>query len=188
MREGIAVGQSSSRPGLPVLIGLMGCGKSSIGRRLARALGSPLIDLDDEIVRRAGMTIPELFARDGEAAFRALEQEALTRVLQEPAVIATGGGVVEREANRRLLRQARRPVVWLRASPPFLAARIAGDRNRPLVADGDALTTLQRLAERRDPLYAACADLVIDREGMKKKAIVAEILRRLELEPVGRGG
>jgi len=162
----------------PVLIGLMGVGKSSIGRRLAAFLQIPLIDLDDYIVEQAGCSIPEIFARDGEAAFRTMETAALREVIARRAVLATGGGVVMAEENRLLLQQ-QPPVVWLQASPEYLAQRIGGDPNRPLLAEGDALKKLQELAALRYPLYSACADLTVPREFMKKSEVLLLILRFL---------
>ncbi len=162
----------------PVLIGLMGCGKSSIGRRLARTLNCALIDTDEEIISRVGMSIPEIFERHGEAYFRDVEHEVLRDALRRSAVVATGGGIVERLENRSAL-ISHTPVVWLQAAPEFLAARIAGDRNRPLVARGNVLQTLRDLAAKRDPLYAECADIVMPRAELKKSAIVARILEQL---------
>jgi len=162
----------------PVLIGLMGVGKSSIGRRLAEQLQMPLIDLDDAIVARAGKRSPEIFAEQGEAAFRAMETQLLREVVAERAIIATGGGIVMAEENREILK-ANPPVIWLKASPEYLAERIDGDTNRPLIAAGDTLKRLRELAELRYPLYEQCADLVLPREHMKKKEIVQVILRFL---------
>ena len=161
-----------------ILIGLMGAGKSSIGRRLSDVLDMPLVDLDDYIVEKAGMSIPAIFERLGEAEFRRLESEALREVVGRRAVIATGGGIVMAEENRELLKKYP-PVIWLKASPEFLAARIDGDNNRPLIAAGDTLNKLNILAEQRYPLYEACADLVVPREFLKKKEIVQMILRFL---------
>lgn len=167
----------------PVLVGLMGSGKSSIGRRLAKRLDIPLIDLDDYIVARAGKSIPEIFAEQGEAAFRDMETEALRDVLgslsAHGAVVATGGGVVMREENRKLLK-AHPPVIWLKASPEFLAGRIEGDSNRPLIAEGETLKKLQALAEVRYPLYEACADYIVPRGEMKKRKVLKAILRFLK--------
>jgi len=172
----------------PVLVGLMGVGKSSIGRRLARFLQVPrrlarflqvpLIDLDETIVAQAGCSIPEIFNRMGEAAFRQMETAVLKQVIDQRAVIATGGGVVMAEENRTLLR-SQPPVIWLQASPEYLAARIDGDSNRPLIAGGDTLKRLQELAALRDPLYRDCADLIVPREFMKKHEVVLTILRFL---------
>ena len=162
----------------PILIGLMGSGKSSIGRRLAVRLDLPLIDLDEYIVAKAGLTIPEIFSRSGEAEFRRLESEALAEVIHQPAIIATGGGIVMSEENRRLLKE-NPPVIWLEACPEFLAGRIDGDTNRPLVAAGDTLNRLRELARVRDPLYRECADLCLPRDNMKKWEAVEYILRFL---------
>lgn len=159
----------------PILIGLMGSGKSSIGRRLAKALDLQLIDLDDYIVAQAGRTIPEIFEQDGEPAFRQMETVALRDVVGKQAVIATGGGIVGSEENRRIL-NAHPPVIWLKASPEFLAARIDGDTNRPLIAAGDTLKKMQELATLRYPLYQQCADFTLPRGDMKKKEALAAIL------------
>lgn len=162
----------------PVLVGLMGAGKSSIGRHLARFLHVPLIDLDDYIVEKAGCSIPEIFEKYGEAWFRQMESEALKEVIGQRAVIATGGGVVMAPENLDVLKQ-HPPVIWLKASPEFLAGRIDGDSNRPLIAEGDTLNRLRDLAAIRYPLYEACADLVIPREYMRKKEVMRVILRFL---------
>ncbi|MDX8407369.1 MAG: shikimate kinase [Mariprofundaceae bacterium] len=162
----------------PILVGLMGSGKSSIGRRLAARLQLPLVDLDHVIVEQAGCSIPEIFAERGEAGFRELESRILAEVIGKPAVLATGGGIVMREENRELLKQ-HPPVIWLNASPAFLAQRIDGDANRPLIADGDTLNKLQELARVRYPLYEACADFVLPRGDMKKSEALAAIIEFL---------
>ena len=159
----------------PILVGLMGAGKSSIGRRLARKLKLPLVDLDEVIVEHAGCTIPQIFKQRGEDGFRQLESQLLGECLGQPSVLATGGGIVMRKKNRELL-QAHPPVIWLKASPEFLAARIDGDSNRPLIAAGDTLNKLQALAEIRYPLYEACADHVLPRGDMKKTEALEDIL------------
>lgn len=163
----------------PVLIGLMGCGKSSIGRRLAKKTGMPLVDLDDVIVEEAGLSIPEIFAAHGEEYFRDLEGVALANHLGQRVILASGGGVVLRKTNRKLLK-SHPPVIWLKASPEFIAARIAGDPNRPLIAGQDALARLTALAEERYPLYEECADLVIERESMDKDEITEKIIKYLK--------
>jgi len=164
-----------NQPVSPILVGLMGSGKSSIGRRLAVSLKLPLIDLDDYIVEQAGRSIPQIFEQDGEAVFRRMETEALHQVVGSHAVIATGGGVVMSETNRHILKQ-HPPVIWLKASPEFLAGRIAGDRNRPLIAAGDVLEKLQELAAIRYPLYEQCADFILPRGDMKKTEALQTIL------------
>jgi len=162
----------------PVLIGLMGSGKSSIGRRLAARLGLPLIDLDDVIVSESGCSIPKIFQNQGEAEFRRRETEALREIITKQAVIATGGGVVLSPENRSLLR-SHPPVIWLKASPKFLASRIKGDSNRPLIAAGDTQKRLREQATERNPLYAECADLYLRRDRMKKGKIVKTIVKFL---------
>jgi len=169
----------------PILIGLMGSGKSSIGRRLAKHFGISLIDLDDCIVEKAGRSIPEIFTEQGEEGFRDLESEALREVLGKPAVIATGGGAILREENRALLKRYP-PVIWLKASPEFLAKRIDGDSNRPLIAAGETLKKLQQQAEIRYPLYEQCADFVLPRGDMKKREALQSILQFLDDWQAGR--
>ena len=159
----------------PVLVGLMGSGKSSIGRRLAKYLKVPLIDLDEYIVEKDGRSIPEIFEQDGEAFFRQLETDALREVLGKAAVIATGGGAVMSEENRQLLK-AHPPVIWLKASPRFLAKRIDGDSNRPLIAGGDTLQKIKDLADMRYPLYEECADYTLPRGDMKKPEALNSII------------
>jgi len=163
----------------PVLIGLMGCGKSSIGRRLSRKLKMPLVDLDDVIVEEAGTSIPDIFAQDGENHFRDLESGALANHIGRRVILASGGGVVLRKINRKLLK-SHPPVIWLKASPEFIAGRIAGDPNRPLLANQDALIRLTELAAERYPLYLECADLVIERESMDKDEITEHIIKYLK--------
>ncbi len=159
----------------PLLIGLMGCGKSSIGRRLAKRLDMPLIDLDERIVEQAGSSIPDIFAQFGEAYFSDMESRILHDIIDQQAIIATGGGVILRAANRKLLK-SHPPVIWLKAAPEFLAGRIAGDSNRPLIANQDALQKLTALAIERYPLYESCADLIIARDDMNKDDITTLII------------
>ncbi|GAV19832.1 shikimate kinase [Mariprofundus micogutta] len=171
----------------PVLIGLMGCGKSSIGRLLSQELGLTMLDLDHYIVDKAGKTIPEIFDEHGEEGFRDLETEALREVLGTPVVIASGGGVVMREENRIML-EAHAPVIWLKSSLHFLANRIQGDDNRPLTAGRDALTVLQQLADIRYPYYSQCADYILHRGKMNKAAslhAVLEYLKQWQYENTG---
>jgi len=167
--------ETSSPLPRPVLIGLMGSGKSSVGRRLSEKLNMPLIDLDDYIVEQAGMSIPEIFERLGEEAFRDMESKALAETIEKRAILASGGGIVLRKANQRLLK-SHPPVIWLKAAPEYLAKRIAGDTNRPLIANQDTLKKLSSLAAERYPLYEKCADLIIDRDQIKKKDVVAQII------------
>ena len=156
----------------------MGSGKSSLGRRIAKALKLPLIDLDSYIVDKAGYSIPEIFSKYGETAFRSMETKALREVINKHAVIATGGGIVMSEKNRILLKN-NPPVIWLKACPEFLARRIDGDSNRPLVATGNTLNKLRELAEIRNPLYQQCADFSLPRDNMTKKEALESIMQFL---------
>ena len=162
----------------PILVGLMGSGKSSIGRRLAARLDLPLIDLDDYIVTKANCSIPEIFSTYGEPGFRAMETAALREVISKHAVIATGGGIVMSEENRVLLK-SNPPIIWLKACPKFLARRIDGDSNRPLLAAGDTLNKLEELAEIRNPFYQECANFCLPRGNMKKKEALEAIMQFL---------
>jgi shikimate kinase len=160
------------------LVGLSGAGKSTVAPMLARRLGYLAVDLDRAVEARAGRGVAELFDRLGEAGFRDLEAAELQRVLDgPPAVVATGGGVVLRAANRERLRSQAR-VVWLRADPADLADRLAGcGEERPLLA-GDAAAALRRLAAEREHLYREVADVTVDVTGLG----LAELVDRLERE------
>jgi 5-deoxy-5-amino-3-dehydroquinate synthase len=147
-----------------VLVGLMGVGKSTVGRRLAKDLQRPFADVDEQVELRAGRTIPAIFRDMGEDGFRAVEAEALADLLGRPSplVVAAGGGVVTAEANRAALAASGAVVVWLRASAAFLAGR-TDPTHRPLLA-GDAEATLARLLAERAPLYEQVADVSVDIE------------------------
>ncbi len=144
-----------------VLVGLMGAGKSCIGRRLAARTGLAFIDADTEIEKAAGCTVSEIFARYGEAAFRDGERRVMARLLADkPAILATGGGAFMDEGTRALiLRDA--ISIWLRADLDTLIARTKGRTHRPLLNSGDARATLTRLMDLRYPVYAQ-ANITID--------------------------
>jgi shikimate kinase/3-dehydroquinate synthase len=144
-----------------VLVGLMGAGKTSIGRRLAARLGLPFLDADAEIERAAGTTIAEIFARYGEPAFRDGERRVISRLLSDaPVVLATGGGAWM-DAQTRALVRGRAISVWLRCPLPVLLRRVAGRDHRPLLQQGDPAEVLARLAAQRHPVYAE-ADVIVD--------------------------
>jgi len=144
-----------------VLVGLMGAGKTSIGRRLAARLGLPFRDADSEIELAAGCSIPELFERFGEAEFRAGERRVIRRLLAgDPLVLATGGGAYMDAETRASIRHDA-VSVWLRASLPTLTRRVAGRTNRPLLNGQDPGEVLARLMAARHPVYAE-ADVIVD--------------------------
>lgn len=163
-----------------VLVGLMGSGKSTIGKKLATALGVAFADSDTEIERRSGRAIASIFETEGEPAFRAAEAATIAELLSAdpPGVVATGGGAVLDAATRDLLRE-RATVVWLRASPAVLVHRIAPDGTRPLLAD-DPRTALVRLAAEREPVYREVADHVVDVDHVPRKLVVDQVLAMLE--------
>jgi shikimate kinase len=144
-----------------VLVGLMGAGKTKIGRRLAARLNLPFFDSDDEIESAAGETIEEIFANRGEAVFRDGERRVIARLLQGPVhVLATGGGAFMDPATRRVI-AARGVSVWLRADLDVLFARVSRRSNRPLLKTPDPRAVLAELIDRRYPIYAE-ADITID--------------------------
>jgi shikimate kinase len=149
------------------LVGLMGAGKSSVGRACARRLQRPLVDTDELVVATIGRSIAEVFADEGEDAFRAHERRAVADACAspEPVVIACGGGAVLDPANRRTLRE-HCCVVWLRAPAATLAARVGHGHGRPLLAGAvPPEVTLARLADLREAAYGAAAHVVLDTEG-----------------------
>ncbi len=163
------------------LVGMPGGGKSTVGRHLARQLGLPFRDTDHEIESVIGCPIRDFFASHGEAAFRDLEQEAVDVLTQgKPIVLATGGGVVLREANRRALRE-RTTVIYLRSTPEELVRRLRHDTQRPLLQGGDPLHKLRQLYRERDPLYRRTAHYTIDTGRPSVSALVHMILMQLEL-------
>jgi len=167
-----------------VLVGMMGAGKTSIGRRLARALGWPFKDADAAIELAAGTTIANIFAEIGEAAFRAKERQVIARLLRgERAVLALGGGAFMDPETRALVREMGRSV-WLRADLDALVRRTARPGKRPLLAEGDPRATLARLLEQRAPVYAQ-ADLVIDSGRGPIGAVVAQLLDAVAAAPAG---
>ncbi len=143
-----------------VLVGLMGAGKSSVGRRLAKRLGLEFYDADQEIERAADCSIPEFFERHGEAAFRTGERKVIARLLNgEPGVLATGGGAFM-DADTRAAIRDKGISVWLRADLDVLLERVLRRDNRPLLKQGDPREILKNLMAERDPVYAQ-ADMTV---------------------------
>jgi shikimate kinase len=161
------------------LVGLMGAGKSSIGRRLAQALALPFMDADAEIETAAGASIEEIFARDGEAVFRNGERRVIARLLDGPAqILATGGGAFMDPETRNLIRQ-RAISVWLRADLETLLVRVGRRNNRPLLKNGDPRTVLTRLINERYPIYAE-ADITVDTVDGPPEATLAKVIEALD--------
>jgi len=149
-------------PGNIFLVGLMGAGKTSVGRLLAKRFGKTFYDSDHEIERRTGVRIPVIFEIEGEAGFRAREAGVLGEiVLHEDIVLATGGGAILREDNRRALKE-HGTVVYLRASPFDLWQRTRHDRSRPLLQTPDPRRKLEELFNDRDPLYREIASVTVE--------------------------
>ncbi len=161
-----------------VLVGLMGAGKSTIGRRLAHEIGAKFVDSDNEIAEAAECSIADIFSIYGEEIFRDLERRVITRLLAgEPMVIATGGGAfINPDIRAAIARQAMS--IWLRADMEILLERVSRRNNRPLLAGGDKRAILTRLIEERNPVYAM-ADLVVDNNAGEHDKIVHTIVELL---------
>lgn len=166
------------------LVGMPGSGKSTVGRQLARRLGLPFFDSDHVIEQRLGCSIREFFAREGEAAFRDVEERVIAELARGPdAVVATGGGAVLREANRKALREGGR-VIYLRSSPEELHRRLRHDTQRPLLQVADPLGRLRSLYAERDPLYREAAHFNIETGRPSVPTLVNMIAMQLELAGV----
>ena len=170
------------------LVGMPGGGKSTVGRHLARNLKLRFFDADVEIERRIGCPIRVFFEREGEARFRDTEQEVLAGLVVQPnAVLATGGGVVLREANRRGLHE-RTTVVYLRSTPEELFRRLRHDTHRPLLQVADPLRKLRDLFAVRDPLYRATAHFVIETGRPSVHTLINVVMMQLELAGIVEAG
>jgi shikimate kinase len=168
-----------------LLVGMMGAGKTTTGRLVADKLGWDYLDSDVEVEKKTGLTVPALFARDGEVAFRDAEAEVLRTACArtEPVVISVAGGAVLRPENRDLVRQSGR-VIWLRARPGTLAARVGDGVGRPLL-DGDPGAALRALDAVRRPFYAEVADETIDVDDLSPDEVGAQIVEGDAAGPTG---
>ncbi|MGZ4735784.1 MAG: shikimate kinase [Acidimicrobiia bacterium] len=169
-----------------VFVGLMGAGKTSVGRVCAERLGRPFVDTDELVESTTGMRVAEIFETQGEPAFRNLERVAVADACAspEPLVIACGGGAILDPDSRRSLREAG-VVVWLRAAPEVLSRRVGTEPNtiRPLLAGAGstpAAATLERLAVLRADAYAAAADLVVDTDGQSIDEVANVVVDEFE--------
>lgn len=174
-----------------VLIGFMGCGKSSVARALSWRLQMPAIDLDSEIEKRAECSVAEFFAQHGEEEFRRLETQVLDETLNNSGIIATGGGIVKREQNRELLQQSSARgahVIYLRTPAEKLAERIRRQPGKRPLIDGDRVLNLQETRERveqllqeRGPLYDSVATLTVNTEHFAPGGVADYIIEQLKL-------
>ncbi|MEM1187030.1 MAG: shikimate kinase AroK [Pseudomonadota bacterium] len=161
------------------LVGPMGAGKTTIGKIIARSLRLGFADSDREIEQRTGADIPWIFDVEGEAGFRDREEQVIEELTQrDDTVLATGGGVVMREANRKALAE-RGFVVYLHATLDEQLRRTRGDRHRPLLARGDPETVLRELIAVREPLYRSIADLVVETDRSGPRVIARRLLSKL---------
>ncbi len=162
-----------------ILVGLMGAGKSTIGRRLAATLNMGFVDSDNEIVEAAGCSISDIFESYGENIFRDLEQRVLLRLISgEPMVIATGGGAFIQQSVREAIKN-KAISIWLKADLPVLLERVSRRDNRPLLKTGDKSEILQKLIDERYPVYAN-ADITIDSNHGSHEAVVEDIVTALK--------
>ncbi len=164
------------------LVGMPGCGKSTVGRHLARHLGLRLVDSDHEIEKRIGMPIRSWFDTHGEAAFRDIEQQVIEELCSSghDIVLATGGGAVLRAANREHLHRSSH-VFYLRSTPEELFRRLRHDTHRPLLQVNDPLRRLRELYRERDPLYRQVAHYIVETGRPSVPALVNMVLMQLEL-------
>lgn len=167
-----------------VLVGIMGSGKSTVGRRLAQRLGLTFVDADTEIEKAANMTISEIFASHGEAYFRSGEERVIARLLQQgPQILATGGGAYMSEATRDAIRE-NGISVWLKADLDTVMARVRKRANRPLLQNPDPEGTMRSLLAVRDPVYSL-ADLTVHSRDVPHEVVMEEIIKALisKLDP-----
>ena len=163
-----------------ILVGMMGSGKTTMGRALARHLGKSFVDSDEEIIKRTGVTVPHIFDIEGESGFRLRETATIHDLVgRENSVLATGGGAVLTERNRAMLQQ-NGIVIYIKASVHDLWQRTKHDRNRPLLQAGDPHAKLNELFQQRDPLYLQVSDIVVQSGKQSVHALMLQLADKIE--------
>ncbi len=158
------------------LIGFMGAGKSTVAKALSKETGLPVVEMDDELVRRAGMSINEIFSSKGEAAFRQMESSLLLEITKgAPAIVSCGGGLVKDENNVKRMR-ADGTIVFLTAAAETILSRVAGDHSRPLLEGKHDIASISAMIDERAPLYERAADIRVPVDSRTPEAIADEIL------------
>jgi shikimate kinase len=163
-----------------ILVGMMGSGKTTMGRALARHLGKSFVDSDEEIIKRTGVTVPHIFDIEGESGFRLRETAIIQELVgRENTVLATGGGAVLTGQNRTMLQQ-NGIVIYIKASVHDLWQRTKHDRNRPLLQTGDPHAKLNELFQKRDPLYQQVSDIVVQSGRQSVHALMQQLAGKIE--------
>ncbi|MDO4490082.1 MAG: shikimate kinase [Lachnospiraceae bacterium] len=163
-------------------IGFMGAGKSTVAGYMKRHYSMPLMEMDETLVKREGMTIPEIFAEKGEAYFRQAETDLLKEIAEQTnMIVSCGGGVVMRPENVEIMKKSGK-IVLLTASPESILKRVKGDDNRPLLKGRKTVEGISELMEARRPHYEAAADVVVRTDTQSLKGICQEIFDRLQAE------
>ena len=164
-----------------ILVGMMGAGKTTIGKLLSNQLGFNFTDLDRKIEEKSGVKINTIFEIEGEEGFREREYLALNEALaEEKVVISTGGGVVVNDINRSLIKKSEAVVVYLKASLDILVGRLKNDKTRPMLDKDNKQLSLQKLLSEREPLYENLADFIIDTSHLKTNDVLKTITEKME--------
>ena len=164
-----------------ILVGMMGAGKTTIGKLLSNQLAFNFIDLDRKIEKKSGVKINTIFEIEGEEGFREREYSALNDALaEEKVIISTGGGVVVKDINRSLIQKSEAMVVYLKASLDILLGRLKNDKTRPMLNKDNKLLSLQKLLSEREPFYENLADFIIDTSHLKTNDVLKTITEKME--------